>query len=104
MSQSITFESEIKVLLKTGRVILGSKRSVKALKAGKLRGIILASTVRSDIREDVKRYAALAGIPVVEYRGSGWELGTLAGRPFLISTIGVEDPGESKILELSQTR
>ncbi|QKQ99832.1 50S ribosomal protein L30e [Metallosphaera tengchongensis] len=100
MSQSVTFESEIKVLLKTGKVVLGSDKSIKLLKMGKLKGVVVASTLRSDIKEDIMRYASLSGVPVVEYKGSGWELGTLVGKPFLISTIGIEDTGDSRILEL----
>ncbi|AWR99500.1 50S ribosomal protein L30e [Metallosphaera hakonensis] len=103
MSQSITFESEIKVLLKTGKVTLGSRRTIKALKLGKLNGVIVASTLRSDIKSDIVRYASLAGIPVIEYKGSGWELGTLVGKPFLISTIGVEEIGDSQILKLANS-
>ncbi|BCS92015.1 50S ribosomal protein L30e [Metallosphaera sp. J1] len=101
MSQSITFESEIKVLLKTGKVILGSKKTIKALKLGKLKGVIIASTLRSDIKNDIMRYASLAGVPVVEYKGSGWELGTVVGKPFLISTVGVEELGDSQIMKLA---
>ncbi|AEB94147.1 MAG: 50S ribosomal protein L30e [Metallosphaera sp.] len=103
MSQSITFESEIKVLLKTGKVILGNKRSTKAMKLGKLKGLIIASTLRSDIRNDIMRYAHLGNIPVVEFKGSGWELGTLVGKPFLISVIGIEDTGDSQILKLANS-
>ena len=101
MSQSITFESEIKVLLKTGKVLLGSKRTIKALKMGKLKGVIVASTLRGDIKSDIMRYASLAGIPVVEYKGSGWELGTILGKPFLVSAVGVEELGDSQIMKLA---
>ncbi len=102
MSQQITFEGELKVLLKTGKVIMGSRKCIKMLKNGKLKMVIIASTLRSDIKEDFIYFAKSSGIPFYEYGGSGWDLGTLSGKPFMVSVIGVEDEGSSKILELGR--
>ncbi|MEM0174307.1 MAG: 50S ribosomal protein L30e [Sulfolobaceae archaeon] len=99
-----TFESELKLLLKTGKVIIGSKKTLKSLKLGKVKLVIIASTLRSDLKEDLKYYAKIGNIPVYEYPGSGWDLGKLCGKPFMISTIGVIDIGESKILDLIQSQ
>ncbi|MBW9141692.1 MAG: 50S ribosomal protein L30e [Candidatus Aramenus sp.] len=100
MSQNITVESEIKNLLKTGKVVIGSRRTLKKLKMGKLKAVIVASTLRGDIMDDIVHYCKVSGIPFYKYPGSGWDLGTLVGKPFMISTIGVEEPGNSRILEL----
>jgi len=99
-----TFESELKLLLKTGKVIFGSKRTLKSVKLGKVKLVIIASTLRSDLKEDLKYYARIGNIPIYEYPGSGWDLGKLCGKPFMISTIGVIDTGESKILDLVSTQ
>ncbi|EZQ03087.1 50S ribosomal protein L30e [Candidatus Acidianus copahuensis] len=103
MSQQITFETELRTLLKTGKVILGSRKTIKALKSGKLKAIVIASTLRTDIRSDIIHYAKLSGIPVYEYQGSGWNLGTLTAKPFMVSTIGVEELGDSKIMEVGKS-
>ncbi|EWG07204.1 MAG: 50S ribosomal protein L30e [Candidatus Aramenus sulfurataquae] len=100
MSQNITVESEIKNLLKTGKVVIGSRRTLKKLKMGKLKAVIVVSTLRGDIMDDIVHYCKVSGIPFYKYPGSGWDLGTLVGKPFMISTIGVEEPGNSRILEL----
>jgi large subunit ribosomal protein L30e len=102
MSQNITFETELKNLLKTGKVIFGSKKTLKKLKNGKVKAIIVASTLKGDIIDDILYYAKISNIPIYKYPGSGWDLGTLAGKPFMISTIGIEDPGNSRILDIAK--
>ncbi|AWR94503.1 50S ribosomal protein L30e [Acidianus brierleyi] len=102
MSQNITFETELKNLLKSGKVIFGSKKTLKKLKLGKVKAIIVASTLKGDIMNDIIHYAKVSSIPIYKYPGSGWDLGTLAGKPFMISTIGVEDPGNSRILDIAK--
>lgn len=99
MSQIVHFESELKTLLRTGKVIFGSKKTIKMVKAGKVKLVIIASTLRQDLKDDIKTFAKISNIPVYEYGGSGHDLGTLCGKPFIISTIGVIDTGESKIIE-----
>lgn len=53
LSQQLSFEGELKVLLKTGKVVLGSRNCIKMLKTGKLKMIIIASTLREDIKDDI---------------------------------------------------
>ncbi len=100
MSEVSTFESELKLLLKSGKVILGSRKVIKNLKLGKLKLVIIASSLRNDLKEDIRTYAKFSDIPIYEYPGSGKDLGTLCGKPFKISTIGVIDFGDSKILDI----
>ena len=99
LSETVNFENELKTLLRTGKVIFGTRRTLKMVKNGKVKMVIIASTLRQDLKDDIKTYAKLANIPVYEYGGSGYELGKLCGKPFMISTIGVIDPGDSRLLE-----
>jgi large subunit ribosomal protein L30e len=100
MSSAQTFESELKLLLKTGKVVFGSRKSLKLLKLGKLKMVIITSTLRGDLKEDLKTYAKTNNILLYEYSGSGWDLGKLCGKPFMISTIGVLEFGESKLNQI----
>ena len=99
MSETLSFESELKTLLRTGKVVLGTRRTLKMVKNGKVKMVIIASTLRQDLKDDIKTYAKLSNIPVYEYGGSGYDLGKLCGKPFMVSTIGVIDPGDSRIIE-----
>lgn len=102
MSQNITFEIELKNLLKSGKVIFGSKKTLEKLKLGKVKAIIVASTLKGDIMDDIMYYSKVSSIPIYKYPGSGWDLGTLAGKPFMISVIGIEDAGNSRILDIAK--
>jgi len=99
VSEALNFESELKTLLRTGKVVLGTRRTLKMVKNGKVKMVIIASTLRQDLKDDIKTYAKLSNIPVYEYGGSGYDLGKLCGKPFMVSTIGVIDPGDSRIIE-----
>jgi large subunit ribosomal protein L30e len=102
--QQVSFEGELKSLLKTGKVIFGAKRAIKYIKLSKVKMVIVASTLRGDLKQDILHYAKLSNVPVYEYKGSGWDLGTLCGKPFMISTISIIDEGNSKILDIIKER
>ncbi|MEB3757417.1 MAG: 50S ribosomal protein L30e [Desulfurococcales archaeon] len=95
-----SFERELKGLLKTGKVTIGSKESIKAVKTGKAKMVIVAMNALPRYRESVKYYAKLGGIPVYEYKGTSVELGALSGKPYPVSMIAVLDEGSSRILEV----
>ncbi len=96
----VSFESELKMLLKTGKIAFGANKAMKAARLGKAKLIIIASNIPEDIKDDILYYSRLSKIPVYMYRGTSIELGTLCGKPFMISTITVYDPGSSNVLEL----
>lgn len=98
----VSLEAEIRNVLRTGKVVLGARRTLKLAKLGKLRAIIMASAAPPEIKSDVRYYAKLSGIPVFEYRGTSIELGALCGKPFSVAVIGVIDPGESRLLEAEE--
>jgi large subunit ribosomal protein L30e len=87
----------------TGKVILGSDKSLKALKLGQAKLVILASNCPEAVRADVEQYAKLANIPVHVYNGDSTELGLACGKPFLVNMVAVLDPGSSNILNIGGT-
>lgn len=102
MSQGTPLENPIKLLYKTGKVVLGSRKAVKLVKSGKAIGVVLASNIPKHVVEDFKYYARLGNIKVIRYPGSSYELGALLGKPFPVSAIAIIDPGESNILEVGE--
>ena len=91
---------EIRQAVTTGKVILGSDKSLKALKLGHAKLVILASNCPDIVRADIEHYSKLANIPVHVYQGDSTELGLACGKPFLVSVITVLDPGSSSILNI----
>lgn len=94
---------EIRQAVTTGKVILGPDKSLKALKLGHAKLVILALKCPEVVRADVERYAKLAGIPIHIYHSDSTELGLACGKPFLVNVMTVIDPGSSNILNIGGT-
>jgi len=89
---------EIRKAMDTGKVILGTNKSLKALKNGDAKLIIYSSNCESESRDDLDYYSKLGNVPTVEYRGTGVDLGMVCGKPFVVSMIAILSPGDSMIL------
>lgn len=94
-------EREIKNLIKTGRYYIGSRRSLKALKRGEAKVLIVSEDAPPHLREKAVYYARLAGAQVIKFNGRSVDLGLVAGKPFPISMIAVVDVGSSRLLEIA---
>lgn len=90
---------ELKKALKTGKILLGSRKVTKALLAGNLKLVILSQTCPIKIAERIKYYCTLEGVPQVNLDKKSGELGAAGGKPFSVSAIGIIKEGESKILD-----
>ena len=95
---------ELRVALNTGKVIIGSKRTIKTLIHGKAKMAIIAANCPKDIRRDIEYFAKLSKTPVYVFPGSSWDLGAVCQKPFMVASLAVIDPGESSILDLVEGR
>jgi len=86
--------------IKTGKVAIGTNKSLKLAKTGKAKLLILAKNCPSTIYERMKFYANLANIPLYVYSGSNKSLGAACGKSFGIFSLAVEKPGSSEILKI----
>ncbi len=94
-------EREIKNVVRTGKYILGSRRSLRAMLVGKTKAVVVAERILPTIEADVLHYAKLGGIPVVRYPGTSYELGLLCGKQFPVSVMAILDFGESRLAEVA---
>ncbi|MFX1449512.1 MAG: 50S ribosomal protein L30e [Promethearchaeota archaeon] len=94
-------DTAIKIAMKTGKVIIGSKKSIASIIKNKAQLIIKAANCPHNITEELKYYTKLTNIPIHTYKGSSLDLGFVCGKPFMISTIAIEEAGDSEILKLS---
>jgi large subunit ribosomal protein L30e len=88
----------IRMAVDTGKVVLGSQRSIKLVLTGEPKAVVLAANAPAMLRADVLRYAGKASVPVIPYSGTSIELGTVCGKPFPISVMCVMEQGNSDIL------
>ncbi len=80
---------ELKSVLNTGKLVMGTEQTLKELKKSSLSKIYLASNTPDSVREDVNYYAGLAGVEVLELAVPNEELGVMCQKPFYISVLGV---------------
>lgn len=83
--------AQIRSLVKTGRLIIGTREVMKSLQKGLLQKVVLASNCPIQKRKDVQKYAALVGIPVIELKHNNEELGILCKKNFLVAMIGLQE-------------
>ncbi len=98
--QATDIEKELVNALKTGVVVLGSRKTLKYVKTGKAKAVIVAMNAPPDVRNDILYYAKLSGIPVYIFPGTNYDLGAACGKPFSVASLAILDPGSSRILEL----
>jgi large subunit ribosomal protein L30e len=80
---------EVKKLLKTDKLVLGTGRTMKQLRIGKLSKVILSSNCPEDVSDDIENYAKLAGTKVARLKMPNDELGVLCKKQFPISVLGI---------------
>jgi large subunit ribosomal protein L30e len=98
----IDVNKAIATVVKTGKVVLGSKRAIDATRMGKAKLVILASNCPSNVREDIGYYARLSQIPIHVYRGNSIDLGEICGKIFTVAAMAIREPGDSEILKLAE--
>ncbi len=100
MVSTIDFVRALQMAIKTGEVILGSKKTLKLVLHGKAKLVVIAANAPPELKRDIEYYAKLSNIPVYKFPGTNIELGTLAGKPFSVAAMAIVDPGQSNILDI----
>lgn len=95
-------EKAISMAISTGKVKLGLSATTKSVLSGKVKATIISNNLPISSKEVLLRNCELSQIPVIEYKKTGLDLGAACGRPHIVSTIAILDPGNSKILDYLQ--
>ncbi|RLF07980.1 MAG: 50S ribosomal protein L30e [Thermoprotei archaeon] len=96
----VSLERELKVALRTGKVVIGSKEVLKLIGVGKGKLVIIASNCPELIKEQIEYYAKLSEIPVYYAPYTSRELGEMCQRGHMVASLVVLDEGDSEILKL----
>ncbi|MBW2981304.1 50S ribosomal protein L30e [Candidatus Woesearchaeota archaeon] len=78
---------DIKKAVKEKKIIIGTLRTMKALKLGKVSKIFLTLNCPEDVKEDIEYYSKLGKVKVVKLKQPSVELGTICKKPFPISVL-----------------
>ena len=80
---------DIKKLLKTKKLVIGTGKSIKNLKTGKLSKVYVSKNCPKDIREDIKYYGSLSNTEVIELEETNEDIGIACKKPFFISVVSI---------------
>ncbi len=83
--------ADIKKLFEAGKLVLGEERTIKNVKAGRARKVFISKNCKADVFADVKRYAEVAGVIVVEIPLTADEVGALCRKQFGVSILSTVD-------------
>ena len=96
----IDVNKALRVVVKTGKVLFGSKSAQEAAQSGKAKLIILASNCPGVTRLDIEHSLKLSEVRLYTFQGSSIDLGAACGKPFPVAAMTLRDVGDSDILKI----
>ncbi len=90
-------KTKINNVMKTGKSVIGVNQVVETLLTNNPKLIILSSNCPDNKKEDIIYYSKLVQVLVKSVKEDGIELGSICGKPFPVSAIGILDEGDSDI-------
>ncbi|KAH7118837.1 cytosolic large ribosomal subunit protein L30 [Dendryphion nanum] len=93
-----SINSRLALVMKSGKVTLGYKSTLKSLRNGKAKLVIISGNTPPLRKSELEYYAMLGKCNVHHFSGNNIELGTACGKLFRCSTMAILDAGDSDIL------
>jgi len=93
-----SINTRLALVIKSGKYQLGYKQTLKTLRNGKSKLVILANNTPPLRKSEIEYYAMLAKTGVHHYSGDNNELGTACGKYFRVCTLTITDAGDSDII------
>merc|ERR1712227_76150 len=90
---------QLSLVIKSGKIVMGRKESLRAVRNGEAKLVIVSSNCPSLRASEFEYYAMLAKIGVHRFQGTNTELGTACGKMFRASVIAITDIGNSDIIK-----
>merc|ERR1712043_143569 len=91
-------KSVLAVVMRSGKVSLGYKSTLKAIRKAKSRLIFISNNCPTVRKTQLEYYAVLAGIKTILYDGNNVDLGSACGKFYRVTCLSIIDPGDSDIL------
>eukprot|EP00802_Teleaulax_amphioxeia_P028403 Tamp_30086.p1 GENE.Tamp_30086~~Tamp_30086.p1 ORF type:complete len:111 (+),score=25.79 Tamp_30086:210-542(+) len=101
-ASSESINSRLALVMKSGKYTLGYKSTLKTLRSGKSKLVIICNNCPPLRKSEIEYYAMLAKTHVHHYTGNNVELGTACGKYFRVSSLSITDPGDSDIIKTQE--
>eukprot|EP00811_Abedinium_folium_P017847 NODE_26771_length_538_cov_3.598540.p1 GENE.NODE_26771_length_538_cov_3.598540~~NODE_26771_length_538_cov_3.598540.p1 ORF type:complete len:116 (+),score=32.15 NODE_26771_length_538_cov_3.598540:113-460(+) len=93
-----SINSRLQLVIKSGKYSLGYKTTMKAVRQGKAKLILIANNCPAIRKSEIEYYSMLAKAEVHHFAGSNNELGTACGKYYRVCCLAITDPGDSDII------
>jgi large subunit ribosomal protein L30e len=80
----------IQSAIKSNKIIIGYRESIKFIKTNSPKMIIIAKDAPEKIRKEIEDNAKIFEIEVKIFEGSCKDLGTICGKPFPVTTLAIK--------------
>merc|ERR1712126_649120 len=94
-----SINSRLALVMKSGKYTLGYRSTLKTLRQGKAKLVIIGTNTPQLRKSGIEYYAMLSKTGVHHYKGDNIELGTACGKYFRVGCLTVTDPGDSDIIK-----
>eukprot|EP00941_MAST-03F_sp_MAST-3F-sp1_P004683 g4683.t1 len=95
-----SINSSLQLMCKSGKYCLGAKQTLKSLRSGKSKLVLISNNCPPLKKSEILYYAMLAKTPVHHYNGNNAVLGTACGKYYKVSMMSVTDAGDSDIIKM----
>merc|ERR1712121_226123 len=92
-----SINARLALVMKSGKYVLGYKQTLKTLRNGKSKLVIIGNNTPPLRKSEIEYYAMLAKTGVHHYAGNNNDLGTACGKYFRVCTRSTQDLGASEI-------
>ena len=93
-----SMNSKLALVMKSGKAVLGYKSTLKSLRQGKSKLVFISSNTLPLKKSEIEYYCMLGKVEVHHYSGDNNELGRACGKMHTVSTLSIQDVGDSDIL------
>lgn len=80
---------EIRKLIKEDKLIVGTDKTLKALKLGKLEKVFISLNCPSEVKATIKHYSKISKTTISQLKYPNDELGIVCKKPYSISILGL---------------
>ncbi|KAI8800087.1 60S ribosomal protein [Cladochytrium replicatum] len=94
-----SINTRLALVMKSGKFTLGYKSTLKTLRNGKAKLIIISGNCPPLRKSELEYYAMLSKTGVHHYAGDNIGLGTACGKYFRVGVLSIIDAGDSDIIE-----
>lgn len=82
-----------------GKYNLGYKQTLKAIRTGKAKAVLVSNNIPALQRTTIAYYAMLGKVILHSFSGNNVDMGTAMGKLYRVSAMTILDAGDSDILE-----